>query len=37
MVFMYESPYPVAFRKNVKGFLQIPLGNNYFNEVYIEA
>ena len=37
MVFMYESPYPVAFRKNAKGFLQIPLGNNYFDEVYIEA
>jgi peptide/nickel transport system substrate-binding protein len=37
MVFMYESPYPVAFRKNVKGFLQIPLGNNYFDEAYIEA
>jgi peptide/nickel transport system substrate-binding protein len=37
MIFMYESPYPVAFRKNTKGFLQIPLGNNYFDEVYIEA
>jgi peptide/nickel transport system substrate-binding protein len=37
MIFMYESPYPVAFRKNAKGFLQIPLGNNYFDEVYIEA
>ncbi len=37
MIFMYESPYPVAFRKNVKGFLQIPLGNNYFNEVTVEA
>ena len=37
MVFMYESPYPVAFMKKVKGFLQIPLGNNYFDEVYFEA
>ena len=37
MIFMYEVPYPVAFRKNVKGFLQIPLGNNYFDEVHIEA
>ena len=37
MVFMYQSPYPVAFKKSVKGFLQIPLGNNYFDEVYVEA
>ncbi|MBS0318696.1 MAG: ABC transporter substrate-binding protein [Proteobacteria bacterium] len=37
MVFMYESPYPVAFRKNVKGYVQIPLGNNYFDEVYLEG
>ncbi len=37
MLFLYESPYPVAFGKTVKGFLQIPLGNNYFDEVYVEA
>ncbi len=37
MIFMYQSPYPVAFNKAVKGFLQIPLGNNYFDEVYVEA
>ncbi len=37
MIFLYQSPYPVAFKKNVKGFLQIPLGNNYFDEVYVEA
>jgi peptide/nickel transport system substrate-binding protein len=37
MLFMYESPYPVAFNKKSKGFLQIPLGNNYFDEVYVEA
>ena len=33
---LYETPYPVAFRKNVKGFSQIPLGNNYFDGTYIE-
>ena len=27
---LYETPYPVALRKNVKGFVQIPLGNNIF-------
>ena len=37
MIFMYQSPYPVAFGKKAKGFLQIPLGNNYFDEVYLEA
>ena len=30
MVFLYESPYPVALSKKVKGFIQIPLGNNIF-------
>lgn len=33
IIFLYEVPYPVAFRKNVKGFLQIPLGNNFFERV----
>ena len=37
MVFLYESPYPVAFSRKTKGFVQIPLGNNYFDEVYVEA
>ncbi len=37
MLFLYQSPYPVAFGKKSKGFLQIPLGNNYFDEMYIEA
>ena len=37
MIFLYESPYPVAVNKKVKGFLQIPLGNNFFDEVYVEA
>ena len=34
--FLYESPYPVALRKNVKGFIQIPLGNNIFAGAYVE-
>ena len=37
MLFMYQSPYPVAFSKKARGFLQIPLGNNYFDEMYLEA
>ncbi len=36
IVFLYETPYPVAFRPNAKGFVQIPLGNNYFEAAYIE-
>ena len=36
IVFLYETAYPVAFRKNVKGFVQIPLGNNYFEAASIE-
>jgi len=36
IVFLYESPYPVALRKNVKGFVQIPLGNNIFSGAYLE-
>lgn len=34
--FLYEAPYPVALRKNVKGFNQIPLGNNIFASAYLE-
>ena len=30
MVYLYESPYPVALSKKVSGFIQIPLGNNIF-------
>ncbi len=33
---LYETPYPVALRKNVKGFVQIPLGNNIFAATYLE-
>ncbi len=36
IVFMYETPYPVCWRKNVKGFVQIPLGNNFFEAAYVE-
>jgi peptide/nickel transport system substrate-binding protein len=36
ILFLYESPYPVALRKSVKGFVQIPLGNNIFSGAYIE-
>ena len=30
IVFLYETPYPVALRSNVEGFYQIPLGQNLF-------
>jgi peptide/nickel transport system substrate-binding protein len=33
---LYESPYPVAMRKSVKGFVQIPLGNNIFVGASVE-
>lgn len=36
IVFLYQSAYPVALRKNVKGFVQIPLGNNIFSGAYLE-
>jgi len=36
MVYLYETPYPVALQSNVKGFYQIPLGNNIFARTYIE-
>jgi peptide/nickel transport system substrate-binding protein len=36
MVYLYESPYPVALRKVVKDFVQIPLGNNVFEYAYIQ-
>ncbi len=35
ILFLYESPYPVAFRKNAMGFVQIPLGNNLFEGAYL--
>ena len=36
IVFLLEIPYPIAMRKNVKGFVQIPLGDNLFVEAYKE-
>ncbi|MBW7882587.1 MAG: ABC transporter substrate-binding protein [Caldilineaceae bacterium] len=36
IVFLYETPYPVALRSNVKGFYQIPLGQNLFVGAYFE-
>ena len=36
IVFLYESPYPVALQTAVKGFVQIPLGNNIFKGAYLE-
>ncbi|MFI5016710.1 MAG: ABC transporter substrate-binding protein [Dongiales bacterium] len=36
ILFLYQSPYPVALRKNVKGFVQIPLGNNIVSGAYKE-
>jgi peptide/nickel transport system substrate-binding protein len=32
---LYESPYPVALKKTVHGFVQIPLGNNLFAATYL--
>ena len=36
MIFLYEAPYPVALQKSVKGFVQIPLGNNIFLNTSLE-
>jgi peptide/nickel transport system substrate-binding protein len=35
IVFLYETPYPVALQKKVTGFLQIPLGNNIFAGAWV--
>ncbi len=35
-IFLYEAPYPTAFRKNAKGFIQTPLGTNVFELAYLE-
>jgi peptide/nickel transport system substrate-binding protein len=37
IIYLYEVPYTVAFRKKVKGFVQLPLGNNIFEGVYVES
>lgn len=36
MVYLYETPYPVALGKRVRDFVQIPLGNNVFSSTYLE-
>ena len=36
IIYLYEVPYAVAFRKNVKGFVQLPLGNNIFEAASVE-
>ncbi len=36
IVFLYETPYPVAFRKQAQGFVQIPLGNNLFEAAFVD-
>jgi len=36
LIFLYETPYPVVWRKEAKGFVQIPLGNNFFEAAYVE-
>lgn len=37
VIFPYKSPYPVTLSKKVTGFVQIPLGNNFFDEVSVES
>jgi peptide/nickel transport system substrate-binding protein len=36
VIYLYETPYPVALQANVEGFYQIPLGNNIFAKTHIE-
>jgi peptide/nickel transport system substrate-binding protein len=36
IIYLYETPYPVALQESVEGFHQIPLGNNIFAKTYIE-
>jgi len=33
---LYESSYPVALKKSVQGFVQIPLGNNIFTSTWLK-
>ena len=35
IIFLYETAYPVAIRKNVQGFYQLPLGQNLFTAAYL--
>jgi len=36
IIFLYETPYPVALRKTTTGFFQLPLGQNIFTRVKVE-
>ena len=36
MFFLFESPFAAATRKQVHGFMQIPLGNDVFETAYVE-
>ncbi len=36
MFFLYETPFAAASRKQVHGFMQIPLGNYVFDTAYVE-
>ena len=36
IIYLYETPYPVALQESVEGLHQIPLGNNIFAKTYIE-
>lgn len=35
IIFLYETPYPVALRSSVNGFFQLPLGQNIFTNAYL--
>jgi peptide/nickel transport system substrate-binding protein len=36
MIYLYETPFPVAFNAKTKGFVQTPLGTNVFEGAYKE-
>ena len=36
VIFMVQTPLPVAMRNNVSGFVQLPLGNQVFREARFE-
>ena len=36
IIFLYESPYAVGLKKSVQGFNQIPLGNVFFEDIYLK-
>jgi peptide/nickel transport system substrate-binding protein len=37
LIFLLEVPYPIAMKKDVSGFVQIPLGNNIFIATSVAA